>query len=67
MTLWLSIACTLAVFDIKSYVNPESGLEELPEIKFTSGETSHVYPFKSRVVPRSERHARLVAELNETV
>lgn len=67
MSLWLIIACTLAVFDIKPYVNPDTGVEELPEIKFSSGETSHVHPFKCRVVPRSEYHVKLVMGLSAMV
>ena len=64
MSLWLVISNTLAVFNIKPATNPKTGAEELPEIKFHSGETSNPYAFKCRVVPRSEHHAKLVRDLN---
>ena len=64
MSLWLVISNTLAVFDIKPPVNPKTGVEELPEIKFRSGEVSHPEPFECRVVPRSEHHAKLIRDLN---
>ena len=32
--LWLTIACTLATFDITPYVDPGTGLEDPPEVEY---------------------------------
>lgn len=58
--LWLFIACFLAVFDVGYYVNPDTGLEEEPEIIFSTGALRKPSPFKYRVSPRSARHADLI-------
>jgi len=59
-TVWLTIACILAVFDVRPYVDQESGKEILPEIAFLSGVTSQPKPFKCAISPRSEKHASLI-------
>ncbi|KAI5122653.1 hypothetical protein M0805_007915 [Coniferiporia weirii] len=60
VTVWLTYACFLAAFDIRPYVNPETGKEEPPEVLFAGGTSSNPLPFKCTIVPRSEKHARLV-------
>lgn len=61
--LWLFMACFLAVFDVGFHINPETGRAEEPEIQLTSSIVSRVVPFKCRISPRSEQHAKLVREL----
>ncbi|EJD04755.1 cytochrome P450 [Fomitiporia mediterranea MF3/22] len=62
-TVFLTYACFLAAFDIRPYVNSETGKEELPEIAFACGTSSNPMPFKAVVTPRSEKHSRLVEGL----
>ncbi|KAH8114929.1 cytochrome P450 [Phellopilus nigrolimitatus] len=62
VTVWLTYACFLATFDIRPYVNPVTGKEELPEASFAGGTSSNPNPFKCSITPRSEKHVRLVQQ-----
>lgn len=62
LTLWLEMASSLAVFDIKKQVN-DKGVEITPELDFTPGVISYPAHFKCNVVPRSEKHAELIASI----
>ncbi|THH01886.1 hypothetical protein EW145_g6841 [Phellinidium pouzarii] len=62
VTVWLTYACFLAVFNISPYVDPETGRAEPPEVLFAEGTSSNPLPFKCTIVPRSEKHARLVQQ-----
>ncbi|KAH7374847.1 cytochrome P450 [Plectosphaerella cucumerina] len=56
--LYLSIAQSLAVFDIGKAV--EGGVEIQPEVKFTPGVVSHPQPYRYRITPRSSGHRALI-------
>lgn len=60
---WLVVACTLAVFDFHTHIDPDTGIEVIPQLKCLPGQLSALEPFKYRLSPRSEAHARLVVEL----
>lgn len=58
--LFVTIAQTLAVFDIKKLV--ENGKVVELEIKFTPGIVSHPVPYRVDIKPRSEVHEKLIIE-----
>ncbi|KAF3901771.1 hypothetical protein AA313_de0203516 [Arthrobotrys entomopaga] len=60
---WLTIALTLAVFDIKKPIDPATGLEIEPEISSTPGTVSHPTPFQCSFVPRSEKAKQLIMSI----
>ncbi|KAI0857327.1 cytochrome P450 oxidoreductase OrdA-like protein [Xylaria cubensis] len=60
-TVWLTIACTLAVFDIGKPMS-ETGEEIEPEAKFTPGLISHTVAFGASVQPRSSDHEALIRQ-----
>jgi cytochrome P450 len=62
--LYLSIAQSLAVFDIGKAV--EGGVEIQPEVKFTPGVVSHPQPYRYRITPRSSDHRALIMSIEET-
>ncbi|KAH9908656.1 cytochrome P450 [Xylariomycetidae sp. FL2044] len=61
-SVWLTIARTLAVFDIQKGIN-NSGDEIIPEVRFTPGLVSHPTPFRSTIQPRSPEHEALVRQV----
>ncbi|KAL1965863.1 hypothetical protein VTN77DRAFT_4996 [Rasamsonia byssochlamydoides] len=58
-TLYLSIAKSLAVFNITKPVD-ENGREVEPVVEFLPGVISHPAPFKTRITPRSPKHEELI-------
>jgi cytochrome P450 len=57
--LFLTIAQSLVVFDIKKNLD-EDGKEVDPAVGATPGIISHPVPFQYRLVPRSEKHVKLI-------
>ncbi|KAG2043176.1 cytochrome P450 [Suillus americanus] len=57
---WLSIAMSLAVFDISKAV--ENGIEITPEVDPSSGTISHPKPFKCSIKPRSSKAVTLIEQ-----
>ncbi|KAF3046783.1 hypothetical protein E8E11_009201 [Didymella keratinophila] len=55
--LFITIAQTLAVFNIEKPVDEVTGEIVEPEIKFEPGAVSHPLPYKASITPRSEKHA----------
>ncbi|KAF2178916.1 cytochrome P450 [Zopfia rhizophila CBS 207.26] len=57
--LFITIAQTLAVFDVKPTA------EGKPEIKFEAGIISHPVPYKTSITPRSPAHKELIEKAEE--
>ena len=57
-SVYLTIAQSLAVFDIRKEV--ENGKEVEPIVEFTPGTISHPEPFKTSIKPRSSEHEALI-------
>ncbi|KAG2370126.1 cytochrome P450 [Suillus spraguei] len=57
---WLSIAMSLAAFDISKVV--ENGIEITPEVDPLSGTISHPKPFKCSIKPRSSKTIALIEQ-----
>lgn len=62
--LYLSIAQSLAVFNIGKAVN--DGIEIQPEVKFTPGVVSHPQPYRHKITPRSSAHRALIMSIELT-
>ncbi|KAI0713249.1 cytochrome P450 [Earliella scabrosa] len=60
-SMWITIACVLAVFDIKKAIG-EDGKEVTPDGEYISG-FFHPKPFPCVVKPRSKEHEALLMEL----
>jgi len=60
--VWQVMAKTLALFDVLPPLNKNTGQPELPEVGFITTATARPLPFNCRVVPRSERHLRLLQD-----
>ena len=58
--LFITIAQTLAVFDVTKPIDEKTGEVIEPEVQFQPGAVSHPLPFKTAIKPRSEKHAELV-------
>ncbi|KAI5920501.1 cytochrome P450 [Camillea tinctor] len=58
-SVWLTVARSLAVFDISKGID-ESGREIEPDVRFSGGLISHPIPFKATIKPRSPRHEELI-------
>jgi len=58
--LFITIAQALSVFKIEKLV--ENGRVVEPELKFEPGVVSHPIPYKTSIVPRSEKHAQLIRD-----
>lgn len=58
-SVWLTVARSLAVFDISKGLD-ETGREVEPDVCFSPGVVSHPSPFLAHIVPRSSRHEDLV-------
>jgi cytochrome P450 len=63
-TLFLSIAQSLAVFDITKPVD-EAGKEVEPVVEMEPGVISHPKPFKCAIKPRSSRHEALIRSIEQ--
>ena len=59
-TIWLTIACVLASFDILPPVDPKTGDVMVPEGKFVSGFTVYVHSSCRRTAYSTEAHPCLV-------
>jgi len=58
LSLWISVAMTLHVFDIKAVA------AEPPTFKYTNGTISHPEPFKCTITPRTPRAEELVRQVS---
>ncbi|OQE21680.1 hypothetical protein PENSTE_c011G00749 [Penicillium steckii] len=63
-SLYLTIANTLAVFDIRKPIGDDGKEVELPE-DFTPGIISHPIPYTCRITPRSEEHRQLIVDFEK--
>lgn len=63
-SVWLTIARSLAVFDIKKGVD-ELGKEIEPEVSSMPGVISHPVPFTAVVTPRSLKHEDLIRQVEK--
>lgn len=57
-SVWLTVAKSLAAFDIRKGI--EDGKEVEPSVQFTSGIISHPYPFKTSIKARDTKHEELI-------
>ncbi|PPJ52394.1 hypothetical protein CBER1_09786 [Cercospora berteroae] len=64
-SVFLTVAKTLAVFDIAKALDAKGNVIE-PDTQMVAGLVSHPAPFEARIVPRSDRHAELVLEVEKT-
>ena len=62
-TLYLTIAQTLAVFNVSKAV--ENGREVDPAVSFLPGVISHPAPFKAVIRPRSQQHEVLIRSIEQ--
>jgi len=58
LSLWISVAMTLHVFDIKPIAS------EPPQFKYTNGTISHPEPFKCTITPRTPRAEELIRQVS---
>ncbi|KAJ2991428.1 hypothetical protein NUW58_g285 [Xylaria curta] len=63
-SIWLTVARTLAVFNISKSLD-ENGLEIEPTVKLTVGAITRVEPFKATIKPRSPHHETLIRQVEE--
>lgn len=63
-SVWLTIAKTLAAFDIRQEKDAE-GKEVQPEVRFSAGVVSHPVAFKADIKPRSQHVAELVRAVEQ--
>ncbi|KAF1952599.1 cytochrome P450 oxidoreductase OrdA-like protein [Byssothecium circinans] len=61
--IFLTIAQTLAVFDIRKAVDKETGRVVEPMVGTTAGLVAHPLLFECRIVPRSERCVEVIREV----
>ncbi|KAF8661204.1 hypothetical protein AX16_001484 [Volvariella volvacea WC 439] len=54
LSVWMSIACLVALFDISKPLDEEGNTIE-PTVEWTSTAVSHPVPFKCKIAPRSDR------------
>ncbi len=59
-TLFLTIAQSLAVFEIHKAVDKDTGKVVEPVVGTTAGLVAHPLPFQCRIVPRSEKRVELI-------
>ncbi|KAK6532769.1 hypothetical protein TWF281_006946 [Arthrobotrys megalospora] len=64
---FLTIAQTLAVFDIKKPVDPVTGLDIEPSMGSTPGTVSHPLPFKCTFTPRNEKCKELIMRAEQEI
>ncbi|KAJ5980223.1 hypothetical protein N7481_007521 [Penicillium waksmanii] len=63
-SLFLTIANTLAVFDVRKPLG-EDGKEIDPPQDFTPGIISHPIPYKCRITPRTKEHEKLIVDFEK--
>lgn len=61
-TVWLTIARSLAVFEIGKGLD-STGSEIEPRVSFTAGLLSHPEPFQATIKPRSPHHEALIRDV----
>ncbi|CAJ2510785.1 Uu.00g064100.m01.CDS01 [Anthostomella pinea] len=61
-SVWLTVARSLAVFDITKGSN-DAGEKIEPVVRFTPGTISHPLPFKTNIKSRSAKHEKLIREV----
>lgn len=59
-SLFLTIAQSLAVFEISKAVDEKTSKVTEPVVGTTAGLIAHPLPFQCRIVPRSEKHAGMI-------
>jgi hypothetical protein len=64
-SVFLMIAHTLAVFDIKKPIG-DNGKEFEPTVEFTPGILSHPAFFTAAFTPRSQEHEQLIVDFEKT-
>lgn len=64
-SVWLTVARSLAVFDI-SKSRDADGNEVEPAVRFSPGILSHPEPFQANVKPRSPEHEELIRRVEKT-
>lgn len=64
-SVWLTVARSLAVFDI-SKSRDDAGNEIEPAVRFSPGIISHPEPFQASVKARSPRHEDLIRQIEKT-
>jgi hypothetical protein len=62
-SVWLSIASSLAVFNITK-AKDERGIEIIPDAEMLSGTISHPKPFKCSIKPRSAKAEELITSID---
>lgn len=62
-TLFLTIAQSLAVFEIEKAVDDRTSKEIEPVVGTTPGLVAHPMPFECRIVPRSKGHEELIRKI----
>ncbi|KAI1121145.1 cytochrome protein [Nemania abortiva] len=63
-SVWLTVARSLAVFEISKGVD-EKGREIDPPVSFSSGIISRVDPFQATIKPRSAQHEFLISQVEK--
>lgn len=63
-SVWLTVARSLAVFDISKF-RDDAGNEIEPTVKFSAGILSHAEPFKASIKPRSPKHEDLIRQVEK--
>ncbi|KAG8717350.1 hypothetical protein FRC09_014425 [Ceratobasidium sp. 395] len=60
-SVWLSIALTLAAYDITPVVD-EDGKPKLPSLQYSNTTVSHPPPFECKITPRSDKITKIIEE-----
>jgi hypothetical protein len=63
-SVWLTVARSLAVFDIAKF-RDDAGNEIEPAVKFSAGILSHPEPFQASIKPRSAKHEDLIRQVEK--
>lgn len=58
--LFITMAQSLAVFNIDKPIDATTGKPIEPEVKFEPGAISHPLPYKTSIKPRSKKHEELI-------
>lgn len=62
-SMFLTVAQTLAVFDIQKAVDEKTGKVIEPVIGARPGLVAHPLPFQCRIVPRSKKHVEMIRKI----
>ncbi|KAG8691662.1 hypothetical protein FRC09_011561 [Ceratobasidium sp. 395] len=60
-SVWLSIALTLAAYDITPVVD-EDGKPKLPSLQYSNTTVSHPPPFECKITPRSDKIRKIIED-----